>query len=150
MWTKEKIQELLSVSNKAVIRAVFAIQARQTADEQAGGTTKHENGVGWSRNDAEWMAQMIQAYQRWGSLTPRQMAITRNKVKRYHRQLIEIANANAAIREQSIQPAVPADDDPEAQENLMVMREISDYEAAQERARREAKEQWEARAGMFA
>lgn len=94
--TKESIQALLDRNEQAVYRAMHAIQARQTADEQAGHHTRHTNGIGWSKFDAPWMAEMIDKQRRWGTLLPKPLSITRNKVKRYWRQLLEIANENYA------------------------------------------------------
>jgi len=93
--TKESIVALLDKSDKAVYAAIKAIQKRQTADEQAGHMTRHTNGIGWSKFDAAWMADMIVKVDRYGSLFPKPLAITRNKVKRYWRQMVEIANENA-------------------------------------------------------
>lgn len=104
--TIESIRDLLSNSDRAVVKAMFAIQKRQTADEQAGHLTRHTNGIGWSKFDAPWMADMIAKYNRWGSLTPKQLAVTRNKVKRYARQLLEIALETEASR--AAIPAAPA------------------------------------------
>jgi hypothetical protein len=106
--TKESIQALLDSRDAAVYRAVRAIQARQTADEQAGGMTKHTNGVGWSKHDAEWMADMLKKMDRYGSLLPKPLAITRNKVKRYWRQLLEIANATTQPEVAAVPVHVPA------------------------------------------
>lgn len=93
--TKESIQELLRTSDRAVVRALNAVFALQTVGEQAGHSTKEVNGVGFSRFDAPFLTDMVVAVRRWGSLTPKQMAVTRNKILRYHRQLVQIANAQA-------------------------------------------------------
>ena len=104
-WTKESIQSLLAKSDKAVIRAMLAIQSFQTLSEQSSHTTKDSNGVGWSAFDAPFMGDMIVAFRRYGRLTPKQMAVTRNKVMRYHRQLVEIANAKEAAKVPTIERA---------------------------------------------
>lgn len=99
VWTKEKMHELLDSSTSAVARAVVAIWERQTTDEMAGGVTRHTNNIGFSKFDAEFLSDMaLKIRMAWGakrnwSPTPRQLAVTRNKIKRYHRQLCEIANA---------------------------------------------------------
>lgn len=91
--TKASIQELLDKSDRAVLKALYAIYNLQTAAEQAGHSTREVNGVGFSQWDAPFLTDMVVKSRRWGSLTPGQMAATRNKMKRYHRQLVEIANA---------------------------------------------------------
>jgi hypothetical protein len=91
--TKESIQALLERSDQAVYKALLAIYNRQTAAEQAGHHTREVNGVGFSRFDAPFLTDMVRGYLRYESLTPKQLAITRNKMKRYWRQLVEIANS---------------------------------------------------------
>jgi hypothetical protein len=91
--TKESIQQLLDTNERAVYKALLAIYSRQTAAEQAGHHTREVNGVGFSRFDAPFLTDMVRGYMRYGSLTPRQLAPTRNKMKRYWRQLLEIANS---------------------------------------------------------
>jgi hypothetical protein len=147
------VQELLDKNDQAVIRAMHAIQDRQTADEQAGHTTRHTNGVGWSKFDAEWMSEMIIGYRRWGRLTPKQMAITRNKVKRYWRQLCEIANEKEAVVQQ---PAIQELDETAA-ESAAIAAEEAAYHAAenkrdmeQEYERMRLKFEREMQAGSFA
>lgn len=95
-WTKERIHAVLDASDRAVERAVVALYNRQTADEQASHTTKEHNGVGFGYADADFCSDIAKKVQRGWSLNPRQIAVTRNKVKRYHRQLVEIANDNEA------------------------------------------------------
>lgn len=114
--TKESIQRLLDQNDRAVIRALYCIHARQTADEQAGGHTRHTNGIGFSRYDAPLLSDYVRQHRQLGFLSKKQIAIARNKVKRYWRQLVEVANENIerdAIVAQRAQaataPAVPAE-----------------------------------------
>jgi hypothetical protein len=113
--TKESIHELLDKSDAAVIRALYAIYNLQTASEQAGHSTREVNGVGFSQFDAPFLTDMVLKSRRWGSLTPKQMAVTRNKIKRYHRQLVEIANSrlqHAASADEAQQTATVSTDRP--------------------------------------
>lgn len=112
--TEASIVELIERSDRAVYKGILAIQRRQTDDEKAGHLTKHTNGVGWSKWDAGWMADMIGKYNQWGSLTAKQMAVTRNKLKRYRRQLLEIALENEAAKG-LVQPIKPAEVRPEVE-----------------------------------
>lgn len=91
-WTKEHIHLMLDSKPIAVVKAIQAIHARQTSDEQAMRVTKEKNGVGFSSNDAEFMSSLCEFYAQRGFLTPKQLAIGRNRIKRYWRQLIEVAN----------------------------------------------------------
>jgi hypothetical protein len=100
--TKESIQELLRTNDRAVYRALLALHARQTDDEVAGATTRHTNGIGFNKFDAAWMTDMVGKFRRYGSLLPKPLAITRNKLMRYHRQLIEIANLRTSAQTEAV------------------------------------------------
>jgi hypothetical protein len=95
VWDKESIQALLDREPKAVIRGLRAIAARQTASELATKTTTESNGVGFSYRDAPFLTDMMRQVQAGRTLSPKQFAVTKNMVKRYWRQLAEIANATA-------------------------------------------------------
>jgi hypothetical protein len=101
---KESIQALLDRSDRAVIRGLKAIFALQTAEEQQGHHTNENNGVGFSKFDAPFLTDMVKAIDTWGGLTPKQMAVTRNKLRRYHRQLVEIANEGTIKPVEAAQP----------------------------------------------
>jgi len=94
MWRKETIQELLEKNDTAVLRAVLAIYDRQTEDEKDIRGTRHLNSVGYSGVDGEIMSSFARQIQKRNSLSPKQMVIARKKMKRYWRQLVEIANEN--------------------------------------------------------
>lgn len=94
---KISILALLDQSDVAVIRALEALYSRQTADELASHMTRHTNGVGFSKWDAAFLTDMVVKNRRWGRLTPNQMRVTREKVKKYWRQLVEIANGRAEV-----------------------------------------------------
>lgn len=98
MWDKEKIHALLDKRDDAVTRALSAIYALQTADEKATEHTSHSNSVGFSAFDAKFCSDLATKVNRGYSLSPKQIAIARNKMKRYHRQLCDIANARDAAK----------------------------------------------------
>ncbi len=80
MWTKEKIHELLDSNPMAVMKALVVIYDRQTETEKEAKSTRQANGIGVP------------------TLSPRQLAIATNKMKRYHRQLCELANSKAGAK----------------------------------------------------
>jgi hypothetical protein len=106
MWNETTIKQLLDSNQKAVERAIVAIYERQTADEKATHSTSKTNGVGFSQYDAEFLSSLAEWIKRGRSLSPRQLAIGRNKIKRYHRQLAEIANSKQS-GQPTIEPAMP-------------------------------------------
>jgi hypothetical protein len=105
-WDKESIQALLTKREDAVIRALLVLYGRQTTEEQRGKHTTEVNGRGFNQHDAPFLTEMVRSLQQWGRLTPKQMAVTRNKVKRYWRQLAEVANAKQQPEQIVVQPAV--------------------------------------------
>lgn len=93
---KREIQALIDRNDKAVLRGITAIYAYQTADEQSMGITSHENGVGFSGVDAEIMSSFALQIASRGFLSPKQITIGRKIIRKYWRQLSEIAEARAA------------------------------------------------------
>lgn len=96
--TLETIRDLLDRSDKAVERALVVLYARQTADEQATGTTREHNGQGFNGTDAELLSSFAQQIERGRSLTERQLFYARKKVRKYARQLLEEALAKRATK----------------------------------------------------
>ncbi len=104
VWTKDDIHALLDKSPAAVMRAITAIYQRQTDDERSGAYTRETNGVGFSKFDAEFMTSLAIQIANGRGLSPKQMAVGRNKIKRYWRQLVEIANGDAIRDARALQP----------------------------------------------
>jgi hypothetical protein len=89
-WTRERVLDLLDHSDAAVVRGLKAIFARQTADEQSDGTTRHRNARGFAANDAEILSDIAKKLPRYHDrMTVRQTAFVRKRLKRYWRQLLE-------------------------------------------------------------
>lgn len=95
-WNQESIHALLDAKPRAVERAIVQIYRRQTSDERSTKHTRHTNGVGFSKWDAEILTSFAEQLLRGRTLSPKQLAIGRNKMKRYWRQLAEIANQRAS------------------------------------------------------
>jgi hypothetical protein len=109
IWTKERVQELLKVSDKAVARAILALYSRQTASEQAGEQTDVENGVGFNKIDAPFLSSIAKALPRYNNhMTERQLRTARKMLPKYWRQLCEIANEREAQKEPSVDPVIAA------------------------------------------
>lgn len=88
IWDKDRIQELIEKSDDAVYRAMLRIYDKQTADEQQYQDTHIYNSVGFTGTDANIMSSFTEAYQKYGRLTTKQMAIARKKMKKYWKQLL--------------------------------------------------------------
>jgi hypothetical protein len=96
VWDKESIHALLDKSDIAVIRGLQALYKRQTAAEQSAMTTKEHNGVGFNAKDAKVLSDIASRLPYYNNkMTARQTALVRDKLKKYWRQLAEIANESA-------------------------------------------------------
>lgn len=96
-WSEGEVLALLIGSEKAVCRAIVALDNRQTSTERACYSTRETNGRGWSQFDARlggWLADQI----RKGvpPYAPAMKTKARSLAKKYRRQLVEIANENEA------------------------------------------------------
>lgn len=93
------IRAELAVNDAWVVRAILAIYARQTADEQQSYTTKHYNKVGFSGIDSTILSKyavQIGEFNKGRSkfrtpLSRGQMACARKLMMKYAKQLARIA-----------------------------------------------------------
>ena len=106
MWDKAKIHALLDAKPAAVTRGLLAIYALQTESEKASAATRDANGVGFSAFDAPFLTDIAERVKRGYTLSPKQMAVTRNKLKHYWRQLAAIANEQRG--EGAVEPTMVA------------------------------------------
>lgn len=95
-WTEDDIVGLLDKQGPAadqfVGRCLLQIYSRQTYDERSSDVTKHQNGRGFSAFDAEFGSSMARFFQRNGYLSAKQLGCARKMLKRYRKQLVEVAN----------------------------------------------------------
>ena len=96
--TVQTIRDLLLTNDRAVARALVALNARQTADERATEVTRHLNGRGFRPCHARMGTSMAQFYLRTGTLSAKQVAYWRkpmrdgkSRIEIYARQLLEVA-----------------------------------------------------------
>ena len=93
-WNKETIQNLLDTNDTAVYRALVQIFNRQTADEKQIESTEENNSVGFTGVDANILTSFAKQYLNRNFLSPKQMVIARKKMKKYWKQLQQIALDN--------------------------------------------------------
>lgn len=100
--TVESIRNLLATNDKAVARALLALNARQTEDEQRIEHTRHDNGRGFRPCHARMGTSMAKFYTRNGYLSPKQIAYWRKtdrsgnmRIGIYARQLLTVAAEKA-------------------------------------------------------
>jgi|ERR1035437_1794809 hypothetical protein len=94
IYDKAYIQGLIQTNDQAVIRGLLAIYSRQTEAEKATQATKEDNKIGFSGVDGVILSSFAEWYLAKGYLSPKQLAITRNKIRRYWKQLLSVAEEN--------------------------------------------------------
>lgn len=88
---KEQIQALIDRDDKAVYRALYQIYQRQTASEQRTEDTKFRNDIGFSAADAKYLTYAAKWMIKHGSLNDYNLNKVRGRIRRYWKQLAEIA-----------------------------------------------------------
>lgn len=103
-YTKEFIANKLQTNNEWLWKGVLAIYKKQTDAEQAAGTTREDNGVGFNGADAEILSSFAQRIINWQNANPihrinwpcplsiRQLEVARRRMVKYAGQLAKIAN----------------------------------------------------------
>lgn len=93
VWTKSKIQALVTKDEKAAIRALMVVYGNQTQAEQASDATVEHNGIGFTGTDAEILTSFAKFYQRAGFLTEKQLVLLKKRIVKYWKQLLKAAEA---------------------------------------------------------
>lgn len=88
---KEYLQNLLRTNDVALYRALVLIARHQTPEEVATGATLDHNGVGFGSVDAEFLTAMAFKVESGRSLSEKELAICRNKMPKYWKQLYKIS-----------------------------------------------------------
>jgi hypothetical protein len=95
-----KKDTLAFVKTKLATDQVWAIKAlvrifqeNQTADEQVSQTTSHDNGIGFTGVDAQFLSSLAQNYLRYGRLSEKQMSFVFRKMPKYAGQVIKMSDA---------------------------------------------------------
>jgi hypothetical protein len=77
----------------AVKALVRIYQENQTADEQVSQTTSHDNGIGFTGVDAQFLSSLAQAQLKYGRLSDKQMSFVFKKMPKYAGQVIKMSDA---------------------------------------------------------
>lgn len=88
---KEYLQNLVQEDEKALLRAIVVIGQYQTPEELALAETVDHNNWGWGTIDAKFFTGCYFKLLRGEALTRKELAIARNKMPKYWRQLMLIS-----------------------------------------------------------
>jgi hypothetical protein len=95
VFTPEMVRERIATSPLSCEKAILALYAKQTADEQVTQTTNHNNNKGFTGADAF----ILSAFAQWivkcnkpagSKLSEKQLMIARKKLPKYAGQLLKI------------------------------------------------------------
>jgi len=93
--TVQYVKNQLATNKVWALKALVRIyQENQTADEQAAKVTSHDNGIGFSGCDAEFLSSLAEQYLRRGNLSDKQMSFVHRKMPKYARQVIAMSDAS--------------------------------------------------------
>lgn len=87
---KDYVHGKLTSDEKWALRGLVVIYDMQTSDEQHSGFTKHNNSVGFSGIDGEFLTSLAKQYQARGFLTPKQMKFVYKKMPKYWKQIVSM------------------------------------------------------------
>ena len=113
--TREELAHLVRTDPRYTISALIALYSFQEADEQAIGTTYHQNGKGFSNADSGVLSDIARYYMQRGFLSPRQLDFVRSAIPKYLGQLSGLELTPAKIREPIKAPVNPVNTAPQAQ-----------------------------------
>lgn len=99
VWTKEEIKDLMERRDDVLITCMLKVYNQQTETERCYGETIEANGKGFNGCDAEILSSFCRFYQERGYLTEKQISIARKKMKKYAKQVTDLANAFEKTRE---------------------------------------------------
>lgn len=94
----EAIKKSIMTNDRAVVHALEIIFSRQTYEEVRKEEALLHNNVGFSGRDAEILTSFALQWRSRGFLSPKQMAIARNKMSHYTAQLLDNAIQEGKIQ----------------------------------------------------
>ena len=93
----EYVKSKLATSTAWALRCLMVVYGNQTSDEQTFGVSRHDNNIGFTGTDAEFMTSLALQYERSGSLSAKQMAFVMKRMKKYHKQVMAVMDENKLI-----------------------------------------------------
>lgn len=88
---KAYLQDLVSSNDKALLRSIVLIDNLQTEPERQAKESTEDNNVGWTKQDAKDMGEIADKVRSGEQLTKGEWAKSRNKMKKYWKQLMMIS-----------------------------------------------------------
>ena len=102
----EFIRKQITTNKAWACKALMAIFARQTEDEKNSQETIHENGMGFTGNDANFLTAMAKSYLQYHNLTDKQMFYVYKKIGKYAGQIHKISNKEKLAKAMGIKQEI--------------------------------------------
>lgn len=99
MWTEEQMKELLRTNKQAVLRAIIVLYNRQTELEKQFKESNVVNGMGYNCKDSWYMSTLAKQLIEYGKIANEDFWKARWRLRKYTKQLVEIANNKERIKE---------------------------------------------------
>lgn len=96
---KAYLQDLVSQNDSALLRSIVLIDNLQTEPERKARESTEDNNVGWTKQDAKEMGDIADKVRKGEQLTKGEWAKSRNKMKKYWKQLMQISKQQQAENE---------------------------------------------------
>lgn len=103
---KAYLQDLVSQNDIALLRSIVLIDNLQTEPERQARESVEDNNVGWTKQDAKEMGDIADKVRKGEQLTEGELAKSRNKMKKYWKQLMFISQKNAKQKEEAKQQKI--------------------------------------------
>lgn len=91
---KQYIQQLLVENDKALVRSVLRIDARQTEQERRDQASMENNNVGWNKWDARGMGSIARRLRNGEYISDAELHYARVRMPKYWRQLMVLGKAS--------------------------------------------------------
>ena len=91
-WTRQEIEDIININYNMLTKAILLLFERQTKNEQKHWVTNVHNNIGFNHADAKFFSSIASQLKNNKHLTDKQIYVCRKRIKKYGRQLTEIAN----------------------------------------------------------
>lgn len=93
LWTKEEVLNYINTNDNGLYKALEYLYSCQTDAEKESAVTSVTNGKGFNKFDAEFLTSICKQLLERKFLTPKQKEVARKKIKKYIKQLVDLANS---------------------------------------------------------
>lgn len=124
---KAYLQDLVSNNDTALLKSIVIIDNLQTEYERKAMESIDDNNVGWTKQDAKEMGEIANKVRSGDSITKGEMAKSRNKMKKYWRQLMMVSKSQQSEKERR---RIAAEEERKENDRLLRAEQFRQYSKA--------------------